>query len=110
MAVFVVLRWWVWLAVAFAGLAAGFVGDGMLERRRPGWRPVRRQLVAATLAPALILTGTAAGMVFIGLTAPIGGWGDLAVAAIMMMGATVAFVAFVAGLCGAWLGSRVAAA
>ena len=110
MAVFVVLRWWVWLAVAFAGLAAGFVGDGMLEHRQPGWRPARRQLVAATLAPALILMGTAAGMVFIGLTAPIGGWDDLAVAAILMMGATVALVAFVAGLCGAWLGSRVAAA
>lgn len=110
MTFFLVVRWWVWMAVAFAGLVAGFVGDGLLEQRRPEWSMLKRRLAAASLAPGLILAGTLAGMAYVAAAGPKDGWDDLALIAIPTMGGTVALVAFVAGLAGAWLGGRAAAA
>jgi hypothetical protein len=110
MTIFLVVRWWVWVAVAFAGLIAGFVGDALLERRRPGWSKRRRQVVAASFAPGLILAGTAIGLLYVAATAPADGWGDLAMGAILAMGVWIALTALVAGFAGALLGSRAAAA
>lgn len=103
---YVVLHWWVWLAVALFGAATGFAGGNLLALRRPGWTAGKRILAAALIAPLLILLGAVAGILLVSLSAQPGDWSDLAVAAMLQLGATLALAAGLAGLGGAALAGR----
>ena len=63
---------------------------------------------AASIAPLLIALGVLIGILIIGLSAQTGDWSDLAMAALLQMGALLALAAGIGGLATAALVVRSA--
>lgn len=98
-----------WLAIILL-VAIGFIIGGastaLLAGRCPDWRPRRRLVLAALVAPVLILLGTLVG-VFMSARPSDGAYFDrLIVGALVNMGLQAAMIAFVSGLLAAYLADR----
>lgn len=90
------------ILVAVIGLLVGGAASGLLANRRGDWPPLRRTLVAALVAPVLMLVAVGAGILVTGVRQGGAGMEDLAGAAMLTIGLTGAAVAFAAGLAAAW--------
>jgi len=98
MSLFLIVRWWVWLLAALFGAGVAMLARPWVSRRRPQWSARRHALAAASLAPAFILGLTLAGMVASLASISEGEWGDLAAAALISLGGSLAVTGLFGGL------------
>ena len=100
---------WSFLLVSFClALMSGAIAVVTLARVRPEWSPRRQRIVAALVLPAITLSATAAGLLYVLFSGAGEGENmkDLALAAIAVIGGAFAVLAFVGGMIGASLLQR----
>ena len=100
---------WSFLLLSFClALMSGAIAMATLVRMRPGWSQRRQRIVAALVLPAITLTVTAAGLLFVLFSGPGEGENmqDLALTAVAVLGLASAVLAFVGGIIGASLLQR----
>ena len=100
--IYLVLRWEAWLGLFIVSALLTIGALFLLEQRKPGWRPVRRRIVAACLAPLLIFVGMGLAVASV-VREPGEGWADLARAAILTGALQLAAVSLIVGLVTAWI-------
>ena len=98
MSIFLVVRWWVWLAMLLFGAVLAAMAAALLSGRKPTWSPRRRVFAAAALAPLLILAGSIGGAAFAFVSRRPGEWSDLVAGSLLQLGLWSALVTFLAGL------------
>ncbi|HVF83826.1 MAG TPA: hypothetical protein VM913_06620 [Sphingomicrobium sp.] len=98
---FLVLRWEAWLGLTIFSVLLTVGALFLLIQRRPGWQPMRRRLIAASLAPLLIFVGVVIAVVLV-VRGPGDGWADLARAAVFTGAVQLAVVSLFVGLVTAW--------
>ena len=100
-----------WALVGWGFAMAVLMGAGLaslLPTIRPHWSPRRRQLIAASVLPAITAVATLLAILFIS-TAEHGvseNMEDLAIAAVATVGGGFVFIALAGGVIGAMLAGR----
>jgi membrane associated rhomboid family serine protease len=96
-----------WIAILLVA-AMGFLIAGsatvLLSIRSPNWSSRKRVLMAAMVAPVLILVGVLVGITMV--SADANDMSDLARAALISIGVRGAVIAFAIGLAASWLTER----
>ena len=104
---FLVVRWWVLAAVLLFGALMAGAAMGLMSARRPEWSQARRVVGASLVAPLMIVLGTLAGILLTAFNSSTDGWGDLARAALLQVGAWGAVLAVLGGSPAAALVARM---
>jgi hypothetical protein len=99
---YLVLRWEAWLGLFIISALLTIAALFLLSHQKPGWRPIKRRLLAACAAPLLIFVGVGIAVGSL-VRAPDESWADLARAAIFTAAMQLAVVSLFVGLVTAWI-------